>query len=1282
MLSIQTISRAAAKGYAEYIAEQEEEAAQIMAEDPNVSAEEARHRAARVVVERVARRDGEDVAEALRQFDRRHDLEQMGAQASYYKVDDSVELSGPRLTHLVGDKAGQPVTDDELKDMLLVRDAAGRRMDDPRHAQLTQLFKEVGMQGTPTLEQRAALRQGQHPATGQPLTGRAAMLQKRMYAATAGRSYEVTGIDLTLSAPKSVSIYAAAAAASGDMNKYEAVLAAQRAAAEATIRHIEKKLVSARRGKGGAERIAANLTAGVVKLETGSRANDPQLHSHVVLSTTVESADGKRSKLDGQPIFNSSKYIGTWYRRELAHQLGEKLGLQMKADEVGTHELVGFDEKLIEKYSTRRGEIAETLSEMDHADARIRNAVGADKPAHVQAWKRREELLAGVNPVEREKAQAYAKFLKLPKQGGGVLRQTVNADKQAHKTAHAKVEAALKSLTKVEKQKAETFSQSQSLSEGHDAPRRQTAVLKSRRGKEASEADLLRQWQLDPALSASVVERAEQLSKTYSTGPVSEEQLFNFVATNLTEVDGQQTFSEKDARTALAAHAPTHWSDQRVAEATTRFLSSPDHIVNVQTEVQPEQKRAGWTTDVKRFTTPQVVALQEQIKQKAVAVARLDQRVEIDFALLAGLSESYTLTEQQDEVTAAVAATNMAVILGRAGTGKSHVLKPTTEALQAAGYEVSTFGVKKEQAYRLANEIGAQRGESLAKLLMRHDDDPTIPYPGLLEGGYWAQGEDDSIRAERRALQRTARETQNRARQAERAGDEKGRHKAQVEAEKADKKLDAFTRRRAADPSKDELAQAWDRHLEQLAMAKRLPHGAERRVTMERLAQERERLVEAKAYAADAQERIDWDTPQCWIIDEAALLTDQDLSRLLEVSRERNVKLVFLGDREQGRAIGVSGAYAQLEEQYGSVELTEIQRAKAAWERDMQARFHDLPREPEMAEEQAKQLVGEYEAHDRIDYITGANVADAVTKGEADADNPMVARDLGVAAVADWYMQHEEKGEEACVQTRTRSEQAKVAEAIQERLLDAGKLDSKAKTVELPLDANVCVNGRVGEPIMIRHNISSKDLRNGMLGKITAIRRDGSIQVEVQDGDRMIRRSLTAKALKSDHAVALSYSSTISKEQGETHDYSAVLVQADGSPMEKGDLYAGLTRGKYENRAIVATNETIGHARDHLAKAMKNRKADEALTLDWVNSPLTREEIDREKSYGIFGAQIDRNIREQRRIDFQRDQQKRAKLAEQRRVRQARANRRLAEEKAQRAAKQTKRRRHGMSMTA
>src|SRR5699024_12315725 len=88
------------------------------------------------------------------------------------------------------------------------------------------------------------------------------------------REDSVTGIDMTFSCPKSLSIVAAAAAASGDTETYEAILTDVRNAVSATLGRADNEvLILGRRGEDGIDKVRAHLTNGVAKIETGSRSH-------------------------------------------------------------------------------------------------------------------------------------------------------------------------------------------------------------------------------------------------------------------------------------------------------------------------------------------------------------------------------------------------------------------------------------------------------------------------------------------------------------------------------------------------------------------------------------------------------------------------------------------------------------------------------------------------------------------------------------------------------------------------------------------------------------------------------------------------------------------------------------------------------------------------------------------------------------------------------------------------------------------------------------------------
>lgn len=617
------------------------------------------------------------------------------------------------------------------------------------------------------------------------------------------------------------------------------------------------------------------------------------------------------------------------------------------------------------------------------------------------------------------------------------------------------------------------------------------------------------------------------------------------------------------------------------------------------------------------------------------------------------------------DFTAAVTASNLTIVRGYAGAGKTHGAKPLVELLQGAGYEVSAFGTKKRDSYELARETGANRGESVAKLVLRPGDNGKDE-AGLLFTNKWAQGESDEVRKQRRALELKVREAGNRARRAEAEGLTDQQEKS--EAEQA--KLDEFNEKQGEIFTASEISDGWDTNLEELEDAKRMPRGRARQREMKRLAKEREILSEMAEVSADTRVDIDWNKKHCFLIDEAWLLTDEQFERIAEIAVKRNIKLVLLGDSQQGRAIGVSGSYAFIEREYGSVSLTDIQRAKAEWEKDLQVRFHDLPQEEVAADAGAKAIVQEYEEHDRIDYITERDVNVAVASGKYDADEKGIARKLAAEAAAQWYMDNRSEDQTACVQTQTLREQAAVSNAIQKQLIERGELKEKAKTASIPLDKNTVQQGRVGEPVLIQKDLEN-GLQNGMTGEIAAIHRDGSIKVEVQGGDRTRVHTITKRELHELNAVSLQYASTIRKAQGATFDRTAVVIPADGSPMEQGDLYTAMTRGKYENRAILATSGSEGNARDFFTRSMKNRKEDEVLTLDYLNAPLTPEEIAEEKSFGTPPEQIEAMVRAARQSKYQLNAERRAQdranrqRAESAAAERLQAERKIAEEKRQ-----------------
>lgn len=163
------------------------------------------------------------------------------------------------------------------------------------------------------------------------------------------------GLDMTFSAPKSVSMQALVA---GDKN---VTLAHDRAVAKA-MHHVEK-LAQARRkeqGKFLRER-TGNMVIGKFRHEM-SRGKDPQLHTHAVVMNMTQRADGKWRALFNDDIFKVQHEVDAMYKGQLALELRE-LGYQIRVlDGKGNFELNHISREQIEAFSSRSKVIEEALA--------------------------------------------------------------------------------------------------------------------------------------------------------------------------------------------------------------------------------------------------------------------------------------------------------------------------------------------------------------------------------------------------------------------------------------------------------------------------------------------------------------------------------------------------------------------------------------------------------------------------------------------------------------------------------------------------------------------------------------------------------------------------------------------------------------------------------------------------------------------------------------------------------------------------------------------------------
>ncbi|GAO01310.1 MobF family relaxase [Anaeromyxobacter sp. PSR-1] len=173
--------------------------------------------------------------------------------------------------------------------------------------------------------------------------------------ATRRDSQSRIGIDLTFSAPKSVSLQALVG---GD----ERIMDAHDRAVARAIDATEER-AQTRKKANGESRVedTRNLVVAKFRHET-SREQDPQLHTHALVLNLTRRSDGAWRALRNDEIVKATKYLGAVYRAELAAEL-QDLGYALRHGREGTFELTHMERAQLIAFSRRTEQIERRMAQ-------------------------------------------------------------------------------------------------------------------------------------------------------------------------------------------------------------------------------------------------------------------------------------------------------------------------------------------------------------------------------------------------------------------------------------------------------------------------------------------------------------------------------------------------------------------------------------------------------------------------------------------------------------------------------------------------------------------------------------------------------------------------------------------------------------------------------------------------------------------------------------------------------------------------------------------------------
>ncbi len=166
----------------------------------------------------------------------------------------------------------------------------------------------------------------------------------------------VAGFDATFSAPKSVSVLWA-------LTHDDRLLDAHDAAVTAALSHLEL-YGSTTRVRADGRRLhpdSHGLTIATFR-QTTSRADDPQLHTHAVVSAKVQTLDGRWLALDARYLKRHQRMLGGLYQSALRSELTHRFDVAWGPIINGQSEIAGVPPELLDTFSKRSSQVDAALA--------------------------------------------------------------------------------------------------------------------------------------------------------------------------------------------------------------------------------------------------------------------------------------------------------------------------------------------------------------------------------------------------------------------------------------------------------------------------------------------------------------------------------------------------------------------------------------------------------------------------------------------------------------------------------------------------------------------------------------------------------------------------------------------------------------------------------------------------------------------------------------------------------------------------------------------------------
>jgi len=289
---------------------------------------------------------------------------------------------------------------------------------------------------------------------------------------------------------------------------------------------------------------------------------------------------------------------------------------------------------------------------------------------------------------------------------------------------------------------------------------------------------------------------------------------------------------------------------------------------------------------------------------------------------------------------------------------------------------------------------------------------------------------------------------------------------------------------------------------------------------------------------------------EIWLVDEAGMIGSRKFKALIDIAKEVNAKVVFIGDRKQFQSVEAGRMFAEIQDKTGvqQTKMEDVIRQRTAETKELVKTISAAFAEPQDA---PKHIAKAFE-------VMGKN---KMLVEESDTGKCY-------QRIADDYIESINAGKGTMLISGTNRDKDELNRIIRDKLVKSGKVEAGiifSVTPKAGEDDTVDKKFGKGDTVIFGKNDKDIHVNNGDIAQILDVKADGTIQVKQQESGKVIDFNINDYK-HVDHAYAI----TSYKSQGATTDRLIWHASTD-SNQNINSFYVAATRCK--NEFMTYTND-------------------------------------------------------------------------------------------------------------